>query len=93
MKRRMLSIICVLALCLGLLPTVALAANPTPLTVGGTNVLDGGCWKTNESGILTTEGASESDYNVKYDSATGTLTLKDATINGTKTTGHVGAGI
>ena len=93
MKRRMLSIICVLALCLGLLPTVALAANPTTLTVGGTNVLDGGCWKTNESGILTTEGASESDYNVKYDSATGTLTLKDATINGTKTTGHVGAGI
>ena len=93
MKKRIISILCALALCLGLLPTVALADNPTTLTVGGTNVLDGGCWKTNESGILTTEGASESDYNVKYDSATGTLTLKDATINGTNTTGHVGAGI
>lgn len=93
MKKRIISILCALALCLGLLPTVALADNPTTLTVGGTNVLDGGCWKTNESGILTTEGASESDYNVKYDSATGTLTLKDATINGTNTIYRVGAGI
>ena len=94
MKRRILSILCVLALCLGLLPPVtASAAAPTTLTVGGTNVLNGGCWKTNENGTLTTEGASESDYNVKYDSATGTLTLKDATINGTDTIYHVGAGI
>ena len=94
MKRRMISILCVLCLVVAMLPPVtASAAAPTTLTVGGTNVLDGGCWKTNESGILTTEGASESDYNVKYDSATGTLTLKDATINGTATTGHVGAGI
>ena len=90
----MISILCVLCLVVAMLPPVtASAAAPTTLTVGGTNVLDGGCWKTNESGILTTEGASESDYNVKYDSATGTLTLKDATINGTATTGHVGAGI
>lgn len=90
----MLSIICVLALCLGLLPTVALAANPTTLTVGGTNVLDGGgCWKTNADGTLTADGASESDYNVKYDKDSNTLTLKDATINGTNTIYHVGAGI
>ena len=90
----MISILCVLCLVVAMLPPVtASAAAPTTLTVGGTNVLDGGCWKTSESGILTTEGASESDYNVKYDSATGTLTLKDATINGTKTIGHVGAGI
>ena len=95
MKRRILSILCVLALCLGLLPPVtASAAAPTTLTVGGTNVLDGGgCWKTNADGTLTTDGASESDYNVKYDKDSNTLTLKDATINGTDTTGHVGAGI
>lgn len=93
MKRRMLSIICALALCLGLLPATAWAAAPTTPTVGGTNVRSGGYWKTNENGTLTTEGASESDYNVKYDSATGTLTLKDATINGTNTIGHVGTGI
>lgn len=94
MKKRILSLFCALALCLELLPATAWAAAPTTLTVGGTNVLDGGgCWKTNADGTLTTEGASESDYNVKYDSATGILTLKDATINGTDTTGHVGAGI
>lgn len=93
MKRRILSLFCVLALCLGLLPTVALAGNPTTLTVGGTDVLDGGCcWKTNADGTLTTEGASADNYNVYYD-GNGTLTLKDATINGTATTGHVGAGI
>ena len=85
---------------LGAVPSL-LAANdgastlsaPTTLTVGGTNVLGGGYWKTNAGGTLTADGASESDYNVKYDSATGTLTLKDATINGTNTIGHVGAGI
>lgn len=69
------------------------AGNPTTLTVGGTDVLSGGYWLTNADGTLTADGASESDYNVKYDSATGTLTLKDATINGTETIGYVGAGI
>lgn len=92
MKRRMLSILCALALCLGLLPTVALAGNPTTLTVGGTNVQSGGYWKTAESGTLTPDGASADNYNVYYD-GNGTLTLNNATINGTNTTGHVGAGI
>ena len=93
MKRRMLSILCALALCLGLLPTVALAGNPTTLTVGGTDVLSGSYWLTNaDDGTLTADGASADNYNVYYD-ATGTLTLKDATINGTNTIGHVGAGI
>ena len=94
MKRRILSILCVLALCLGLLPPVtASAAGPSTLTVGGTDVLSGGYWKTAESGTLTPDGASESDYNVKYDKDSNTLTLKDATINGTDTIYHVGAGI
>lgn len=92
MKRRMLSILCALALCLGLLPTVALAGNPTTLTVGGTNVQSDGYWKTAESGTLTAEGASADNYNVHYD-GNGTLTLNNATINGTNTIGHVGAGI
>lgn len=92
MKRRMLSILCALALCLGLLPTVALAGNPTTLTVGGTNVQSGGYWTTDESGKLTAEGASAENYNVHYD-GNGTLTLDNATINGTDTIGHVGAGI
>lgn len=95
MKQRILSILCVLALCLSLLPPVtASAAEPTTLTVGGTDVLSGSYWLTNaDDGTLTDDVASAENYNVKYDSATGTLTLKDATINGTNTTGHVGAGI
>ena len=93
MKQRALSIICALALVVAMLPPVtASAAGPSTLTVGGTNVLGGGCWTTDGSGKLTATD-STTDYNVKYDSATGTLTLKDATINGTNTIGHVGAGI
>lgn len=76
-----------------LLPLAARAAgNPTTLTVGGTDVQSGGYWTTDESGTLTPDGASADNYNVYYD-GNGTLTLKDATINGTNTTGHVGAGI
>lgn len=75
-----------------LLPLAARAAAPTALTVGGTDVLNGGYWTTDaESGTLTAT-ESTTDYNVHYDGY-GTLTLKDATINGTNTTGHVGAGI
>lgn len=93
MKRRILSILCVLALCLGLLPPVtASAAAPSTLTVGGTTITSSGYWTTNADGTLTADGASADNYNVYYD-ATGTLTLKDATINGTNTIGHVGAGI
>ena len=70
----------------------ALAANPTTLTVGGTDVLNGGYWTTDANGTLTADGASADNYNVYYD-GNGTLTLKGATINGTNIIGHVGAGI
>lgn len=93
MKRRILSILCVLALCLTLLPPVtASAAAPSTLTVGNISISNSGYWTTDESGKLTAEGASADNYNVYYD-ATGTLTLNNATINGTDTTGYVGAGI
>ena len=73
MKKRIISILCALALVVAMLPPVtASAAAPTTLTVGGTDVLSGGYWTTN---------------------ADGTLTLKDATITGTDTIGHVGTGI
>ena len=89
-----LRLLCLLTVLLGLFGAgQTWAGNPTTLTVGGTDVLSGGYWKTNADGTLTADGASADNYNVKYDSATGTLTLKDATINGTNTTGHVGAGI
>lgn len=88
-----LRLLCLLTALLGLFGAGhALAGNPTTLTVGGTNALNGGYWTTDESGTLTPDGASADNYNVYYD-GNGTLTLKGATINGTNTIGHVGAGI
>jgi hypothetical protein len=89
-----LRLLCLLTALLGLFGAgQTWAGNPTTLTVGGTNVLSGGYWTTDaESGTLTPDGASADNYNVYYD-GNGTLTLKDATINGTDITGHVGAGI
>ena len=87
-----LRLLCLLTVLLGLFGAgQTWAGNPTTLTVGGTNVLGGGCWTTDESGKLTTT-ESTTDYNVKYDSATGTLTLKDANITGDSST-NFGAGI
>lgn len=88
-----LRLLCLLTALLGLFGAgQTWAGNPTTLTVGGTSVLGGGCWTTDENGKLTATD-STTDYNVKYDSATGTLTLNKATINGTDIIGHVGAGI
>lgn len=88
-----LRLLCLLTALLGLFGAgQTWAGNPTTLTVGGTNVLSGGYWTTNTDGTLTADGASADNYNVHYD-GNGTLTLKDATINGTNTIGHVGAGI
>lgn len=89
-----LRLLCLLTALLGLFGAgQTWAGNPTTLTVGGTDVLNGGYWTTDaESGTLTPDGASADNYNVYYD-GNGTLTLKDATINGTNIIGHVGAGI
>ena len=73
-----------------LLPLAARAAAPSTLTVGGTTITSSGYWTTNADGTLT-EGSAD-NYNVYYN-GNGTLTLKDATINGTDIIGHVGAGI
>ena len=87
MKKRILSLLCVLALCLGLLPTAALAAaegEPAILYVGNQNVRSGEdttYWTTDESGGLT-RVYDDNDWNVKYDPNTATLTLNEATIKG-----------
>ena len=88
-----LRLLCLLTALLGLFGAgQTWAGNPTTLTVGGTDVLNGGYWTTNADGTLTPDGASADNYNVYYD-GNGTLTLKGATINGTDIIGHVGAGI
>ena len=99
MKKRMLSLLCVLALCLGLLPATALAAEDAPAVL-----YVGNCQITNTSGTTylkagSTEGSltagSENDWTVKYEPSTATLTLNGATIQGGTSTGSVpyGAGI
>lgn len=86
MKKRFLSLLCALGLCLGLLPVTALAAEGAPnnLYVGNQNVKRGTettYWSTNNSGELT-QSAENNAWNVKYDPNTVTLTLKNATIEG-----------
>lgn len=82
MKKRFLSLLCVLALCLGLLPTTALAAGedaPNTLWVGETPITGIGYWTTDANGKLT--ASNENNCNVYYD-GNGTLTLNNATIQG-----------
>ena len=88
MKKTLVSLFCVLALCLGLLPTAALAAGedaPATLYVGNQQVISGTettYWSTDPStGNLTKSNAS-GNWNVKYESSSNTLTLKNAKITG-----------
>lgn len=85
-----LRLLCLLTALLGLFGAgQTWAGNPTTLTVGGTDVLNGGYWTTNADGTLTE--ASADNYNVYYD-GNGTLTLKDANITG-DSSANFGAGI
>lgn len=83
MIKRFLSLLCVLALCLGLLPVTALAVGePATLYVGNQQVISSTettYWKTNDSGALErVVGANDTsnNWNVKYDPNSATLTLK-----------------
>lgn len=88
MKKTLVSLFCVLALCLGLLPTAALAAGedaPDTLYVGNQQVISGTettYWSTDPSTGNLTESNESGNWNVKYDPSTATLTLNGATING-----------
>ena len=87
MKKRLVSLLCTLALCLGLLPTAALAAGedaPDKLYVGNQQVIVAETvtyWTTDDSGELT-RVYDDNDWNVKYDPNSATLTLREATIVG-----------
>ena len=87
MKKRILSLLCVLALCLGLLPATALAAEGALNTLYvGNRILPLGkdsYWTTNQdSGALTECTGSGDNWNVKYESSSNTLTLREASIQG-----------
>ena len=84
MKNRFLSLLCVLALCLGLLPVTALAAAPIGqvLYVGGVQISSTGYWTTDSEGNVTAySGAgTPSDSYIHYDADKNILTLHNATI-------------
>ena len=89
LAKRGLSVLCVLALCLGLLPVTALAeaaeGAPSQLYVGDqlVSISDITFWTTDEStGGLTKYEGNDDNWNVKYDPGTATLTLKGANISG-----------
>ena len=86
--KRFLSLLCILALCLGLLPVTAEAAEgaPSSLYVGNQQVISSSditYWTTDKStGGLTKYEGNDDNWNVKYDPSTATLTLSGATIKG-----------
>ena len=85
MTKKVLSLLITLAISIVLLTVTALAddyAPPETLYVGGTEITDDGCWTTDETGELTLYTETGDNWNVKYDSGRGTLTLHNATIKG-----------
>ncbi len=81
----------VAALCLGLLPTTALAVAPIGqvLYVGGVQISSTGYWTTDSDGNVTasTAGETPTDNYISYDADTNTLTLHNATIKVSVSTG------
>ena len=89
MRKRILAIAMALCLIITLLPATALAADAETITIGG-ETLSGSAdapvyAATDENGEVSTEGASESSYNIKWDGST--LTLNGATITADSSNG------
>ena len=88
MRKKLLSLCMALALCLGLLPAAALAADGDTLRIGNTTITESGYWTPKDGGktFQHVEAQPSSDGYIYYDpNATGgpTLTLNNVTISGT----------
>lgn len=84
MKKRILSLLCVLALCLGLLPVTALAVDTAPQTLYvGSTTIGTGYWTSSDGGTTWArqENQPEGNNYIYYDGQ-GTLKLHNATIQG-----------
>lgn len=80
MKKRFLSLLCALTLCLGMMPATALAADGIELYVAGQRIRESGCYE-NQGGTWTkVEGTEPANGQFSYDAATATLTLNQAKI-------------
>ena len=89
MRKKIVSLCMALALCLGLLPVSALAADGIELYVGGQKITDSGCYKKNQDGKWTkvegSDGTEPASGQFSYDAATFTLTLNKAEITNNQT--------
>ena len=97
MKKRFLSLLCVLALCLGLLPVTALAEGTAPQTLYvGSTTISAGYWTSSDGGTTWAHQKNQPEGNnyIYYDGQ-GTLELHNATIQGGSNTGSApfGSGI
>ena len=85
MRKKIVSLCMALALCLGLLPVSALAAEEIKLFIGGQQITESGCY-ANQNGTWTkVEGTGPSSGQFYYDAATFTLTLNQAEITHDRT--------
>ena len=83
MKKRFLSIILSLSMCLILLPAEVWAADShdiPELGIGTSSLNPNTYYLIGEDGSVTTKGADENEYNIYYDSETRTLTLQNAAL-------------
>lgn len=85
MKKRFLSLLCVLALCLGLLPVTALAAEEIKLFIGGQLITENGCYENRNGTWTKVDGTEPANGQFYYDAATFTLTLNGAEITNNQT--------
>ena len=85
MKKRFLSLLCVLALCLGLLPVTALAAEGIKLFIGGQQITESGCYENKNGTWTKVDGTEPANGQFSYDAATFTLTLNEAEITNNQT--------
>ena len=81
MRKKIVSLCMALALCLGLLPVTALAADGIELYVGGQRITESGCYANQKGTWTKVEGTGPSSGQFYYDAATATLTLNQAEIS------------
>lgn len=88
MKRKLLSILLILSLCLSFVPTGAAWAAEEEVIVGGVSLKSSGSpvYAITENGLVNTDKGNEYYYNIKWDGTT--LTLRNAEINETYTDTH-----
>ena len=85
MRKKIVSLCMALALCLGLLPVTALAAEGIKLFIGGQQITESGCYENKNGTWTKVDGTEPANGQFYYDAATFTLTLNEAEITNNQT--------